>query len=63
MKRPRQSEDESVLHEINKASDAIRKIYKLLQERRHATDKALNDIVETRRDTVEEVGGSRKSAE
>ena len=30
MKRPRKTEDESVLHEINKASDAIRKKYKLL---------------------------------
>jgi len=30
MKRPRQTEDESALHEINKASDAIRKKFKLL---------------------------------
>jgi len=44
MKRSRQTEDESVLHEINKASDAIRKKYKLLQERKHATDKPLNDM-------------------
>ena len=44
MKRPRQTEDESVLHEINKASDAIRKKYKLLQEQKHAQEKALNDI-------------------
>jgi len=44
MKRPRQTEDESVPHEINKASDAIRKKYKLLQERKHATAKALNDM-------------------
>jgi len=44
MKRPCQREDESVLHEINNASDAIRKKYQLLQERKHATDKALNDM-------------------
>ena len=43
MKR-RQAEDESVFHEINKACDATRKKYKLLQERKHATDKALNDM-------------------
>jgi len=44
IKRHCQREDESVLHEINKASDAIRKKYQLLQERTHATDKALNDM-------------------
>jgi len=44
MKRPCQREDESVLHEINKASYAIRKKYQLLQERKHATEKALNDM-------------------
>jgi len=44
MKRPRQTEDESVLHEINKANDAIRKKYKLLQEQKHAQERALNDI-------------------
>jgi len=44
MKRPRQTQDEIVLHEINKASDAIREKYKLFQERKHATDKALNDM-------------------
>jgi len=44
MKRPRQTENESVLYGINKASDAIRKKYKLLQERKHATDKAFNDM-------------------
>jgi len=33
-----------VLHEINKASDAIRKKYKLLREQNHAQEKALNDI-------------------
>jgi len=32
MKRTRQTEDERVLHEINNASDAIRKKYRLLQE-------------------------------
>jgi len=42
MKRPRQTEDESVLHEINTASVAIRKKYKLLQEQKHAQKKALN---------------------
>jgi len=44
MKRPRQTEDKSVLHEINKPRDATRKKCKLLQERKHATDKALNDM-------------------
>jgi len=44
MKRPRQTEDKSVLHEINKASDAIRKKFKLLQEQKHAQEKALNDM-------------------
>jgi len=44
MKRPRQTEDESVLHENKKASDAIRKKYKLLQEQKYAQEKALNDI-------------------
>ena len=44
MKRPRQREDESVLHEMNKASDAIRKKFKLLQEQKHAQEKALNDM-------------------
>jgi len=44
MTRPCQTEDESVLHEINKASDAIRKKYKLLQEQKHAQEKALNDM-------------------
>jgi len=44
MKRPFQTEDERVLHEINKASDAIRKKYKLLQERKHPQEKALNDM-------------------
>jgi len=44
MKRPRQTEDESVLHEINKSSNAIRKKYKLLQEQKRAQEKALNDI-------------------
>ena len=43
IKRPRQTEDESV-HEINKASDAIRTKYQLLQEQKHAQEKALNDI-------------------
>ena len=36
-----------MLHENNKASDAIRKKYKLLQERKYATDKALNDMWKT----------------
>jgi len=44
MKRPCQTEDESVLYEINKASDAIRKKYKLLQERKYAQEKALEDM-------------------
>jgi len=44
MKRPRETDDQSVLHEINKASDAIRKRYKLLQEQKHAQEKALNDM-------------------
>jgi len=44
MKRPRHTEDECVLHEINKASDAIRKKFKLLQEQKHAQEKALNDM-------------------
>jgi len=44
IKRPRHTEDESVLHEINKASDAIRKKFKLLQEQKHAQEKALIDM-------------------
>jgi len=35
MKRLRQTEDEFVLREITKASDAIRKKYKQLQEQKY----------------------------
>ena len=41
MKRPRQTDDESVLHEIAKASDAFRKKYKLLREQKHAKKRRL----------------------
>ena len=44
MKRPRQTEDESVLREVTKASDAIRKKKKQLQEQKYVKEKVLNDI-------------------
>ena len=44
MKRPRQTEDESVLREITKASDAIRKKYKQLQEQKYVKEKVPNDM-------------------
>jgi len=43
MKRPRQTKDEIVLREITKASDAIRKKYKQLQEQKYVKEKVLND--------------------
>jgi len=46
MKRPRHTEDESVglLCELTKASDAISKKYKQLQEQTYLEEKVLNDM-------------------
>ena len=63
MKRPRQTEDESVLREVTKASDAIRKKKKTAPGAKICQRKGAQRYMETRRDAIEEVGGTRKSAE